>query len=722
MKTKLAILTAALAVAFPSYSQQTVFEYPDGLTVKFNPNATRSGINVGALSGDPSAPNNGDAWYNALTNAFKIRANGQTLTLGEADLSALNASNLTSGTVPDARFPATLPALNGSALTALNAGNLASGTIPDARFPATLPALSGVNLTALNASNLGSGTVPAARFPALTGDVTTSAGAVATTLATVNANVGSFGGSTAIPTFTVNGKGLITAASTAAVIAPAGTLTGTTLAANVTDSSLTSVGTIGTGTWNAGIIAGQYGGTGVNNAGKTLTLGGSYTINGTTGSTLDIGTGGTLGSAAFLTATAGGNLGADSGKVPTYSVDGDLSATTFRARSSLVAGTAGTGDGNVAFYNETNPAGILIVTAPDFTAQHVWTYPGDTSGTHASREWANAAFQTLDADLTTWAGITPGANVGTFLATPTSANLAAALTNETGSTLAVFSDSPTFSTTVNFPAGSASVPGIAFASDADGTGTGIYRSAANETSFAQNGVQKMKIEAGGDVKILNTTGSVNSSTGALVVSGGFAAGGNSTFGGNLNVQTATYSPYFGAISGGIVRLLGSTAGADATRLAFQFTPSSAGASLGISGTTITAQRGDGTAGGTFAASGDLTVGGAATVTGTVTAAGYASSSGILNAQTGTTYTLLASDNGRVIKCTNASAITVTVPAGLPVGFSCQVIQGGAGTVTFSASGTTVNSFGSLLTTAGQYAAASIISDATNTFILSGNLQ
>ena len=36
--------------------------------------------------------------------------------------------------------------------------------------------------------------------------------------------------------------------------------------------------------------------------------------------------------------------------------------------------------------------------------------------------------QAYDADLTTWAGITPGANMGTFLATPTGANLAAALT------------------------------------------------------------------------------------------------------------------------------------------------------------------------------------------------------------------------------------------------------------------------------------------------------
>jgi hypothetical protein len=78
----------------------------------------------------------------------------------------------------------------------------------------------------------------------LSGDATTS-GAVLT-LATVNANVGTFGSSTLIPVLTVNEKGLITAATNANVIAPAGTLTGTTLAAGVTASSLTSLGTLAT--------------------------------------------------------------------------------------------------------------------------------------------------------------------------------------------------------------------------------------------------------------------------------------------------------------------------------------------------------------------------------------------------------------------------------------------------------------------------------------------
>lgn len=76
--------------------------------------------------------------------------------------------------------------------------------------------------------------------------------------------------------------------------------------------------------------------------------------------------------------------------------------------------------------------------------------------------------QAWDADLTTWAGITPGANVGTFLATPSSANLAAAVTGETGSGALVFGTSPTIATpsidTINLTGGQIAFPATQAAS------------------------------------------------------------------------------------------------------------------------------------------------------------------------------------------------------------------------------------------------------------------
>jgi len=57
-------------------------------------------------------------------------------------------------------------------------------------------------------------------------------------------------------------------------------LSSTTLGSGVTGSSLTSVGTIGTGTWQGTSVAGAYGGTGVANTGKTITIGGNFSTTG----------------------------------------------------------------------------------------------------------------------------------------------------------------------------------------------------------------------------------------------------------------------------------------------------------------------------------------------------------------------------------------------------------------------------------------------------------
>ncbi len=92
----------------------------------------------------------------------------------------------------------------------------------------------------------------------------------------------------------------------------------------------------------------------------------------------------------------------------------------------------------------------------------------------------------------------------------------------------------------------------------------------------------------------------------------------------------------------------------------------------------------------------------------------------VNAQTGTSYTLLASDNGGIVTLSNAAAITITVPSGLGARFSCLLIQLGAGQVSLSASGTTVNNRQSHLKIAGQYGMATLVAYVANTFAFGGD--
>jgi hypothetical protein len=54
------------------------------------------------------------------------------------------------------------------------------------------------------------------------------------------------------------------------------------------------------------------------------------------------------------------------------------------------------------------------------------------------------------------------------------------------------------------------------------------------------------------------------------------------------------------------------------------------------------------------------------------------------------FTLGATDNNKLFFISSSTAVTVTVPT-LPIGFSCQFIQTGAGTITLSGSGSTLNS-------------------------------
>jgi hypothetical protein len=91
----------------------------------------------------------------------------------------------------------------------------------------------------------------------------------------------------------------------------------------------------------------------------------------------------------------------------------------------------------------------------------------------------------------------------------------------------------------------------------------------------------------------------------------------------------------------------------------------------------------------------------------------------LQTESGTSKTLAAADNGTIIVCSSSSAVTITVPASLPSGFNCMIIQSGSGQVSLSASSTTLNNRNGSKT-AGQYAILTLVHLGSNVFVVSGD--
>lgn len=89
----------------------------------------------------------------------------------------------------------------------------------------------------------------------------------------------------------------------------------------------------------------------------------------------------------------------------------------------------------------------------------------------------------------------------------------------------------------------------------------------------------------------------------------------------------------------------------------------------------------------------------------------------------TSITLAATDNSEVIRSDAASAISVTIPAGLPSGFNCMVLQYGTGQITFSpAAGVTLINRNNYNKTIGQYALVTVLHIGSNVVVISGELS
>ena len=134
----------------------------NGTSARFTYNITGTPTTLTGASGTGFAEANGETLaYDAgfidvyLNGVKQVNGTDVTVTSGT---SVVFANALSNGDTVD------IVAFGTFNVAAINANNINAGTIPNARFPATLPAISGANLTNLDASDLASGTVPIARI------------------------------------------------------------------------------------------------------------------------------------------------------------------------------------------------------------------------------------------------------------------------------------------------------------------------------------------------------------------------------------------------------------------------------------------------------------------------------------------------------------------------------------------------------------------------------
>lgn len=130
----------------------------------------------------------------------------------------------------------------------------------------------------------------------------------------------------------------------------------------VGQTSITTLGTIATGTWQGTIVGPTYGGTGINNGSKTITLGGNFTHTGahTLGLTTTAATAVTLPTTGTLSTLAGTESFSNKTFTDTATFSAATASTTTATGAVVVTGGVGIG-GNITLGTNLTGSGTSVI-------------------------------------------------------------------------------------------------------------------------------------------------------------------------------------------------------------------------------------------------------------------------------------------------------------------------------------------------------------------------